>query len=67
MSTLWSVSQGLNFELTLQIYDIILWQTRKSVKFSRKQHLVCLNITSFVSFCVIIWLVGQKKYPNRFG
>lgn len=36
MSTLWSVSQGLNFELSKQIYDIILWQTMNDVKFSRK-------------------------------
>lgn len=54
MSTLRSVSQGLNFELTLQIYDIILWQTTNNVKFSRKQHLSRLNMTSFVSFYVII-------------
>lgn len=50
MSTLWSVSQGLNFELTLQIYDIILWQTMNDVKFSRKQRIVCLNITSLFRF-----------------
>lgn len=38
MSTLWSISQGFNFELTLQRYVLFPFQTNADVKKSHYKH-----------------------------
>lgn len=52
MSTLWSFGQGLNFELTMQNYDVFLIYTSICVQKTRK---VCFLIFVFLfelCFCV---------------